>query len=81
MNCCFTKESVAVIEPTIRSKKTTPCMSCNSGRSIITLECTHAYCVKCYYANARWNCTECEKNKIQILHGAQNSKANEPDSK
>ena len=72
MNCCFTvyyrftKKNIAIKEVSTSSKKTKPCMSCNSGRSIITLECTHTYCVKCYYANARWHCTECEKNKIQI---------------
>ena len=66
MHCCFAKESVAVKESPIWSKKV-ECAACNSGRSIITLDCAHTYCTKCYYANAIWHCAECEKNKIQIL--------------
>jgi hypothetical protein len=54
MGLCFS--SVKIANEEIK------CSSCNITKNIITLDCKHRYCVKCYN-KSKYFCKECEKNK------------------
>ena len=43
------------------------CVRCSANKNILTLNCKHKYCVKCY--NKEKYCKECEKNKSKFRFG------------
>ena len=55
---CFSKSSVKIAN----EKEEIKCSSCNISKNIITLDCKHKYCIKCYN-KSKYFCKECEKNK------------------
>ncbi len=68
LSCFFTKNSkIDASPPPINlSKEEIICLTCKAGKSIITLDCKHTYCVKCYNKN-KYFCKECERIKNKIF--------------
>ena len=65
---CFSRKNYKIntFPPPINlSKEEISCLTCKISKSIITLDCKHTYCVKCYN-KSRYFCRECEiiKNKL-----------------
>lgn len=60
MFCCSVKVKVS---PLI--KKEILCSCCHATKNIMTLNCKHTYCIKCYNKN-KYCCTECEKLKSKF---------------
>lgn len=57
---CFSTSSVKVQSfPLIKEKI---CSHCNTNKNVMTLECKHTYCIKCYNKR-KYCCRECEKSK------------------
>ena len=59
----LSKNSVKIMDTTEakkNAKSKTACGICSGEKSIITLECKHKCCVKCY--NKTRYCIQCEKN-------------------
>jgi len=67
LSCFSTKNSKINTSPplpTNLSKEEISCLKCKAGKSIITLDCKHTYCVKCYN-KSKYFCKECERIKTK----------------
>lgn len=62
---CFSRKNSKIDTsppPTNLSKEEISCLKCKAGKNIITLDCKHTYCVKCYN-KSKYFCKECERIK------------------
>lgn len=63
---CLSKTSVKVRNSSVKKieKMGDQCGNCSNTKSILTLDCKHKCCVKCY--NVRRLCVICEKDKSKF---------------
>ena len=58
---CLSKSSVKIQETTYYKKELIVCGLCSGGKSIITLDCKHKCCTKCFHKTKL--CSQCEKEQ------------------
>lgn len=58
---CFSKKSVQIHDSNLleNKKNNSQCIQCKTTNKIVTLNCNHCYCVKCFTKNRY--CIKCDK--------------------